>query len=601
MTTRSDHSFFLHHKNFTSSDFQGRFKTRDPKISHCSDDIYNLALIVEQPRFSFHEHNRGGKLDKLGTLSYKRWEHIETVHIIIPSPCQYYLINDLTSTHYQASLEDTYAAIRNAPCSCKVTFSLYPSHQNHKNNFLLLVNRGKVLSRISKQMHWEKYTDLVETAKPGKVKKVKRQARYVDSGWTSTICMTRTGYLSGVSGPALKKITCHFREAFSLLSELTLGVLHSKKDHPLYTNWDSEDRRFFSGKIGDNNFFESRRYNKTDMKNLQHPHLDKHNSKSMPFVAGLSVIRNNLRQGFTVYFRKSVDVHIERVQVLLPFTKLIANKLATFAPERRNVSQESINNPNRIVNGYLLMPLCESPCNLDPSNYTQIFVFSLACLKKEFPLTLPGMVSVWTSFDVVPNVGCYMAEAVQLLIKYPPMFDLQEYDIGLLLAHTIANLHEELHKKDHKHRPRYRFHHYQKVLVPDREQWVGICKQRLAISLHTHLSHSSIHSDKCRKAVYDNVLALLIETYEGTGRLIATHLISIGSQLGILPGWMCLYAKIPYNSKPMEFFFDKFKGLNEGGQAGCDKVISELRVNLGHYMGCPVSLSYIENFLCKIF
>jgi hypothetical protein len=86
------------------------------------------------------------------------------------------------------------------------TIMLYYPGRNYSNQYLVVINKEESLAPFVRQVDWRKIQQYIGAKRPGKkVASTTRQAaKFVDFGFTSSMCTSRAGSTNGVSMPLLK-------------------------------------------------------------------------------------------------------------------------------------------------------------------------------------------------------------------------------------------------------------------------------------------------------------------------------------------------------------------------------------------------------------
>jgi hypothetical protein len=159
----------------------------------------------------------------------------------------------------------------------------------------------------------------------------KRQDKYEDTGFCSSINQTRQGTTDGIAGPRLKLETTQNSEVINgcvVPSKFLSSKVGPKRNlyfDPMHPN----QHQRFAARIHVDNVFECMRLSVTDLQSKCACHCDEHNSFNPAFsaVVGMSVVRRvggqEVRISINAQARKLVDKSLSRSKKYLPMLEMV--------------------------------------------------------------------------------------------------------------------------------------------------------------------------------------------------------------------------------------------------------------------------------------
>jgi hypothetical protein len=155
----------------------------------------------------------------------------------------------------------------------------------------------------------------------------KRQANYLDTGFCSSVCLTRNGTVDGIVEPRMKLGTDlpEVVNGYVVLSKFLSETPVKWSGKRLYFDSEVPDRKQrFAARIHPDNLLECMRLSATDLKAKCACHREEHNSGNPAFsaVIGMSVVREvggkEVRITINAQAQKSIDDCLSRLQLYRP-------------------------------------------------------------------------------------------------------------------------------------------------------------------------------------------------------------------------------------------------------------------------------------------
>jgi hypothetical protein len=183
------------------------------------------------------------------------------------------------------------------------------------------------------------------------------------------------------------------------------------------------------------------------------------------------------------YSRRFVDKYLVRASIHGNYINFICDEYDRFDDNRKCLSSSLFTTGHQVVHCVPSFKVVKNPCNLGPwGHYSSIVEMSLL-LDWRFKLNLPERLSLLRAMAVTPNSAyLYVAAAAALLQESSinPKHRV-DYRFGLLLAHTMLDIHSSLVAERRTNPPR-RFNCYSAYTVPDETHWNQECDRLLLYS-----------------------------------------------------------------------------------------------------------------------
>jgi hypothetical protein len=304
-----------------------------------------------------------------------------------------------------------------------------------------------------------------------------RQDNFRDTGFRSTVSLTREGTSNGIAKPRLKPETRQnsaVLKGYTVLAEFvhSTPVKWMADNHQrLYYDADHPDRQErFASRIQEDNVFENMRHTSTNLQSMCGCHRDRNNSYQNAFraVVGMSVLCRNVdglgvQIGINAQARKSIDECMSRSQTYQPMLDMILTEYERMPESRKVVSNYLLHG---IEGGGMLGLRClKNPCNMDPMAYHQAFIYYSLLLVKHFGLSFPETVGLSSSIEVIPNTAYFFCAAAEALLGIRAS-DLYRCHRGFAFGYLMAKLLLHLHRTKPKSCPGTRFNIYWEPELP---------------------------------------------------------------------------------------------------------------------------------------
>eukprot|EP00978_Attheya_sp_CCMP212_P033178 scaffold132791_cov70-Attheya_sp.AAC.1 len=277
-----------------------------------SEGLDNVLFIFEESTITSTK-----SLSSMGPLSAERWSLTKPrLHCVMQNTNKsgmYYLARKATDCHYQVHIRSLIKALI-AYEGVRMEVLLYNPNQDYSNNFMVVGNSVNATRSLNKKINWNSIQSIVtngdnvsapeagsyiqssaassssstrsSSSSTISSRKRKRQApkNFIDFGWTSSTCQTRTGSATGVALPRLKPDTDTqvvkklFSSASSIVKQIDVPWIDSPNES-LFKDSNAPDRQVqFQEHIVAGNIIEAIRVAKSNVTDLCAPHEDTQNS-----------------------------------------------------------------------------------------------------------------------------------------------------------------------------------------------------------------------------------------------------------------------------------------------------------------------------------
>ena len=503
----------------------------------------------------------------------------------------------------------------------QVNVNIYWPNRNYNNDFIT-VNNMDNLKDFQHGVDFHNLEGLFSFQNHEEETYVKRQARYVDLGFTSSMCTSRKNSMSGVSTPMKKSGTLSAKagECFLLMTELSkVTPMKWLKERNLQCYHDPRYKnraKKFADTIKEGNIVEYIRINDTSLgtddgnnETLCRPHNDaKTNSSeaSMAPIINLSTLiyGGTVRRNLGCASRKSIDSFLKSENETGTFTSEFIN-FVKGQPNQRLEVNEDLFDMATTHKGYVVgMDAVTLPCHLNPGVYHSVYLYPLMLLVQHFRLTLPEIVSLFIAISRIPNTGVpFMKAAIILLGKYNKK-TLPPHCRGVRFGMLVHNLSTSIWLSEPlAERKLLRFYTYRPVRFErSYHVWKDECKHLLSACLHSWANYP----DKKGKATsgktrYQSIHKSIQNILPDCGVLITNHIIGMLSIVGLLPEWVQHEIMFDNTTRSAKFLREMYS-LKEGStQAGYRNLLSTLRTALENNIGRCFPPRILENVVCKLF
>ena len=607
-----------------------------PQFQHLlRDTIDNVVFIFEE-----YTVPTTRSLSSMGPLSAERWLLTKPrLHCVMQNTSDtgmYYLAKSAESCHYQVHIRSLIKSLIAYEGDTLDVF-IYNPTKDYSNDFMVIGNTVQATKTMNKKISWDSIKTLLSDhehticlssdSSQTIPRKRKRQSlkSFVDFGWTSSICQSRSGSQSGVALPRLKPGTDHItvKKIFSGLSKIVKKIDAPWIDSPLeslFQDSTSPDRQSqFQDRIVPGNIIEALRVAKSNVNDLCAPHEDTQNSTktTMMGVLCISKVVTDTRYAGIGYGRKSVDVATDEAIRVDPFTSAIVEFYRSIEECQRTVSP-------RLLGGCRSSPIPSFPvisnhCNLDPFSYQLTFVELVLRLIQKFDLNMIEIVSVVTCYELFPHCLYYFGVAANIFIQDLTIEDTKNfrgslfgYKISEIVMH-IFHLTREVRCTNFRKNstgettklPPSRFNCYtgleKLTTLQSSELWEERCHHKLHHLLMFNDKYWKTKNQPTMKTAYGKLMKQLIPYAPNCGTLTLLHEVGILSSLGLLPLWVFSFASVDYDGKPMKYFQETFPCIAETDEKKRSSTIITLTSALNEIFRSTLSIRDTENIICKAY
>lgn len=539
--------------------------------------------MIEEPNHRWIDESQSVKdnLMKLGNLHIKRLVYMKHVHIIYQSMISWtlYFCRGLNySPHYQMATNDIFSKY-NKKSTGFIT-------QTFCSNSYIKVSHRYDVSNISDEF-LDSLIKKIFNAKKSNQNNGPRQNYFIDFGFTTSMCTSRSNDSNGISKPLLKPGSNDplIVKCFSILSSIAKCESCSWiSNSPIYSDDRFPDRfNDFSFKICRGNIVEAIRIALVDSNNICHIHEDKHNdpyhSMSTVISIGKIVTMNNgniWRLSIIGYSRKSISDYYIRKRKYVPIIRefvLYHNKVLsdlktseTMDTFDTNVKKGTISYNNPFENLNL-------PVNISLS------------MIKEFNLNYVQSISVISAYILSYKDSLLFNEACKRLHIHKTKNAIgKKIDIGYLILKTITKLKKRSIKYGRKVNKSYSF--IQKKEFKTLSSL--LCCQFLYIFQEKHL-HSS---KKNRTTLFRKIFAEVHNIYQKYKQYDPQcPIFQVAAIIGLVPYWIIYECIIDCGSEGFRFLMDT--NNMKPNSVTCTHLIESIRHILTRASGHKISTQYI--------
>ena len=146
---------------------------------------------------------------------------------------------------------------------------------------------------------------------------------------------------------------------------------------------------------------------------------------------------------------------------------------------------------------------------------------------------------------------------------------------------------------------RLQFNVYRAPLRISSARFLELTNALFFLTLHVWAAYPTRPRTTQIQRVYEKIQDLVIGLCKGVGHLIATHFISILSEIGLLSPWLQLYASFDRSSRVFRWFADRFSLPTT--KTSARQTMITIQAGMENVASIRLSESVIENLACKIF
>jgi hypothetical protein len=608
------------------------------------DKVDNIVFVFEESQTLCTK-----TLTSMGPLSNERWSTTKpTIHCVMQNCTDngmYYLARSANMCHYQVHIRSLLKSLI-AYEGERLDIKLYNPCNDYSNEFMVVGNTIDATNQLQENIDWGSIDMLINENSSSSsssststssssssssssgilLGKRKRQVHkiFVDFGWTWSTCQSRVGSTSGVALPRLKPLTENevvkklFTGASTILEEITVPWINS--DEHIFID-SSEPKRAVNiqERIAPRNVIEGIRVATSDSSQLCGCHIDSQNSTkpTMSAVFCASKIRSDKRSSLICFGRKSVDVALEEMSRVNPFTKAMVDFYSSVNSKQRVVTIDLLD--GKQTSPISNFPVISNHCNMNPFSYQLTFVEFTMRLTHKFNLNLLEVISIVTCYEIFPHCLYYFGVAANIFLQDIHTEDTQRfrgvsfgYEMYKVMMHSFHATRIERSKNQRKRSsstdtnlPPPRFQCYTSLEILTTLQSFPLWEERCNHKLHTIMmfndKHWSTKNQPTMRSSYKKLMKVLNPLAPNCGKLCLQHEFAIMSSLGLLPMWVFSYADIDFKAKPMEHFQTEFPCIDVADEKKRTSTMTTLTTVLNEVSTFSLSLRDTENIICKAF
>ncbi len=488
---------------------------------------------------------------------------------------------------------------------------LYMRGKDYNNHFMTVRNSAEMVKPIVDQLDWMEVHRVATRQKKTLTTKSsiekKRQANFEDTGFCSSVCVTREGTLDGIAEPRIEPVTTQIAEVvkgYVVLSKfLSKTRFKWSTGRQLYKDPEVPDRQQrFAGRIHRDNVLECMRLSVTDLQSKCACHRDEHNSVNPAFsaVIGMSVVRvvkgKEVRIAINAQARKSIDDCLSRSQLYRPMMTMVLEEYSKMPDSWKVVSKKLL--LGGVGAGMQGFRCVKNLCNMDPMSYYQPFLHYSLLLVNHYGLSFPETVGLMSAIEVVPNTSYFFSLAAEALLATHPKA-LHGCHRGFAFGYLVARLVLHFWRIRSEKCPGVRFNIYWEPEMPTGAEWEARCTLKTLACLRFHAAFHSLVDKKKRATQYKKLRKHFCSTTANADLLITNHVLCICSCIGLLPAWVRGEIEVSSSSRYMKWFLEKFH-LPSNAET-LEQITENLRHALTRRFGIPFTRRIIENVLCKVY
>ena len=613
-----------------------------------------LNKTIDNIIFLFEEYTvpTSRSLSSMGQLSTERWLLTRPrLHCVMQNTSDtgmYYLAKSAATCHYQVhirSLIKSLIAYEGVP----LEVFIYNPTKDYSNDFMVVGNTVQATKTLNKKINWASMKSIISDQKDTGFalssksssssstsssslssvipRKRKRQSpkSFVDFGWTSSTCQTRSGSQSGVALPRLKPGTDNLlvKKLFSGMSKTVKKIVAPWIDSPmesLFQDCDSSDRQVnFQNPIVEGNIIEAIRVAKSTVDDLCAPHEDTQNSlkRNMTCVLSISRIESHTRYVGVGFGRKSIDVAEDEAIRVDPFTSAIVDFYQSTEIDQRSVTPNLLTGPES--SPIPSFPVISNVCNLNPFSYQLTFVELVLRLVQKFDLNMIEIISVVTCYEIFPNCLYYFGVAANIFLQDLEIDDTKKFrgtlfgyklsEVIMHIFHTTREVRCSNFRKSSTGTatklPPSRFNCYTSLekitTLQSFDLWEERCNHKFHHLIMFNDKYWKTKNQPSMKLAYGKLLNQLKPYAPNCGTLTLQHEVAILSSLGLLPLWVFSFASVNYEGKSMKYFQETFPCIAETDEKKRISTIITLTSALNEIFATTLTVRDTENIICKAY
>ena len=546
------------------------------------NDIYNYPFVIEEPHHSWIVKSQTLKQDlmKLGNLHFKRLVYMKHVHVIYQSMTSWtmYCCKGLNySPHYQMAMNEIFSTYNEQKVRRKIL------HSFGSNSFVKVSHRydGFNLSNKSIKSLTEK---VLNAKKKGDINN--RQNHYIDFGFTTSRCTSRSNDSNGISRPLLKPGSCNplIVECFSILS----SIAHNEScswisDAPIYSDDRFPDRfTDFSSKICKGNTIEAIRIALVDSNNTCNIHEDKQNDPYLSMSTVISIGKivtlkngNIVRLSIIGYSRKSISDYYFRKRKYAPIIQefvLYHNKvLHSLNPRDTHVQLQKIAKRNMSY--------------MDPFDNLNLPVNVSLSIIKKFRLNYFQATSVISAYIISYHDSLIFEKACKSLLIQKKNSNIDtEHDTGYLIIKTMITLKSSTFEycvKENNGYESIKDYEFKKL-----SNALGLVFLYIFQKKHLH------SSKKKRTTLFQKVSGNVYKMYHKYKQYDSKcPIFQIAAIIGLVPFWIIYECIIDHEKEGFQYLMDA--NNMKPNRVTCSHLIESIRHILTRSSGYVISNQYI--------
>lgn len=451
-------------------------------------------------------------------------------------------------------------------------FQVYDKNSSHSNEFLDITNGDDVVEFVD-EIPWD---GLVDFLLKNSSKDEKRQKEFINGGYTSSVCTSRSGSHYGVALPVLKPDTKN-KDCQLALRVLSDYVRHRNRSF----KWLGEGETAFgfddpsdpmkewaTNVGGEGNIFTAFHLGLSDAESPLEIHCDAGQpSKFDPLerkhacIASLSKgvrVDGKLRRlVFLGFGRKSLFDAEKRIGRVAPMVDFVCSEFEKFGAGRTDLSHEELRKGEPVPSVPGLHCL-KNPCNLDAFGFVVSTLSYLMKLEKKFQLTQAERVAILWAQGQFPNTSYHFCAAAHTLLQTRRLDPIHRrgFNFGYLLLRLMVRIDEKIREQGLCLPPR-RYCQYKPVPLVKYADFNGSCQRLLLSSLSCPPDEDVTKSPTSRKDAFNTFVKSLDNELKNVSDLGCHHLAGAHGSFGTVPKY-CASEVILSKSKPIQWLRDKF-------------------------------------------
>ena len=195
------------------------------------------------------------------------------------------------------------------------------------------------------------------------------------------------------------------------------------------------------------------------------------------------------------------------------------------------------------------------PCHLNPLIFMSPVICVFVLMITKYQLNLVELLSMIRAFAAILNTTYYLTRVLLMMIEKDEL-EIRGVELGRKVLMYTKTLY--LSRPYKTKIIGLRFQWYNKILIPNAEQWEESVRRMMFSSLIAFQMDEYASSKEKERTIYKETLMAWQEVIPHAGPLITNHILGIAAVVGVVPFWFLNMFHISILNRSLKYFRDNY-------------------------------------------